>query len=375
MPENVDIEYPLALILLLAIPFFFHIRYRSGLKKELSAVSLIDRTLEPNPVKRYGPDVLAGTFLLFTVLGITNIRYSTLWQSTDIESRWIMLVQDLSGSMNRPGEVDGHGNRASTLGDIALAGAKAFINMRTKDDMIGLIAFSSYAKLVCPPTFDKAILTEKLKLIGRDSDSILFRELTSGGATNASYAAWLALCTFFMLLPEDENPLSLEQLEDFRRRLSGRTLDRIGIPEQLKKVEFGQGMVIILFTDGRIDACQSDSDVKKGLPNFVNIIKLIQKLGVKFYLISLNRIIDPEVKDAIYDRTDGGTGRIFYMPGGFSAKKIKEVYNSINQLEKNRLLIKYSNKQKQTRKFFTGIAFAALIAYCAIRLIPPFAEI
>jgi hypothetical protein len=42
-----------------------------------------------------------------------------------------------------------------TLGDVALEGARAFINMRHKDGLIGLIGFYGYAKMICPPTFDK----------------------------------------------------------------------------------------------------------------------------------------------------------------------------------------------------------------------------
>ena len=107
-----------------------------------------------------------------------------------------------------------------TLGDVALDGARAFIDMRSTDDLIGIVAFSSFAKVIAPPAFDKDILKKKLELLSRRADSFIFRELTVGGATNASYAAWLAVCVFFMLLPEENQP-SYEEINDLRYALVG----------------------------------------------------------------------------------------------------------------------------------------------------------
>ncbi|UCD87389.1 MAG: hypothetical protein JSV01_06435, partial [Desulfobacterales bacterium] len=259
-----------------------------------------------------------------SILAVANIQYSSIWHKTYLESKWIMIVQDLSGSMNRPG-----GEAGLTLGDVALGGARAFVDMRHKDDLIGLIGFSSYAKMICPPTFDKDILKAKLDLLSRESDSIVFRELTVGGATNASYAAWLALCTFFMLLPE-ESQLSFEQLRDFRFSLVGKTLKRVEVPEKLKRIQFGHGMAVVLFTDGRIEANKGDEDARKGLPNFVNVIELIKALGVKIYLIVVGGEVNPEVEAAIQSTNkESRVGRIFYMPRTFSVEKIKEVYGNI----------------------------------------------
>ena len=359
-----EIQYPYALLLLFLIPAIIHLKRRYRSKTGFSGVSFLSRELEPGFVKKYGTTFSGIMFMIFSVLALANIRYSVFFEKTYLESKWIMIVQDLSGSMNRPGDESGE----LTLGDISLEGVKAFIDMRHKDDLIGLIAFSSYAKLISPPTFDKAILRQKLNLLNRKSDAIIFRELTAGGATNASYAAWLALCAFFMLLPQ-EDQLSFEELRDFRHSLLGETVRNIAIPDKLKKIKFGHGMAIVLFTDGRIEAGRGEQDVRKGLPNFVNVVKLIQKLGIRFYLIVVSGGVSPGVRDAIESQgADHSPGRIFYMPRKFHPERIKAVYKSIHEMEKNRLLSKIFEKKRETRRMFGCIAMAFLMLHCFLRV-------
>lgn len=363
---DIQIQYPWALSLLVLLPVVFYLRPKFAAPKGFSSAALIRKIDPPGFFKKYGLKALAGMVMLFCILAVANIQYSSYWQTTFLESKWIMIVQDLSGSMNRLGDE----REPRTLGDISLDGVRAFIDLRHKDDLIGLIAFSSYAKLISPPTFDKRVLKERLKLLARDSDSIIFRELTLGGATNASYAAWLALCAFFMLLPEENQP-SFEELNDFRHALLGRTLKNISIPAKLEKVEFGHGMAIVLFTDGRIEANQSANDVRKGLPNCVNVVKLLNRLNIKLYLIVVGAEVNEDVRTAIEDATaDRSSGRIFYMPRRFSQKKIEAVYSQIDAMEKNRLLEKIEEKKKETRRLFSILAMLCLIPYCFLRVSP-----
>ncbi len=364
-------QYPWALLLLLFVPIALYVKQKHKTGTGFSAVSFVNRNLQPGAIKKYGTGFLGIMFITCAILAVANIQYSSIWHKTYLESKWIMIVQDLSGSMNRPGGEGGH----LTLGDVALEGARAFVDMRHKDDLIGLIGFSSYAKMICPPTFDKDILKAKLDLLSRESDSIVFRELTVGGATNASYAAWLALCTFFMLLPE-ESQLSFDELRDFRFSLVGKTLKRVEVPEKLKRIQFGHGMAVVLFTDGRIEANKGDEDARKGLPNFVNVIELIKKLGVKIYLIVVGGEVNPEVEAAVQNtKKESRVGRIFYMPRTFSVEKIKEVYGNINDMEKNRLLVKISKKKREMRWVFGCIATGFLVAFCFLRLTPWFRKL
>jgi hypothetical protein len=366
--EEIELQYPWAVLLLAAIPLLFLAKGRFSTATGFSNVALLPRDLRPNAVKQYGPDFLGILFLVASALAVTNIQVASYWEKTYLESKWIMLVQDLSGSMGRPAG----GGSGLTLGDVALAGADRFVDMRHEDDLIGVIAFSSFARLIAPPTFDREILKKKLFLMSRKSDSIVHREMMVGGATNASYAAWLALSVFFVLLPE-ESQLAIEEIDTLRHSLLGQTLRRVEVPERLRNIRFGHGMAIVLFTDGRIEANKSDEDVRKGLPNFVNVVKLIQQLGVKLYVIVVGGDVNREVKTAMESENGSGpAGRIFYMPRTFDPEKIDEVYGQINEMEKNRLLKRMQKKKKETRWIFSWIALTALAAHCFIRVTPWF---
>ena len=366
-----SIQYPWALLLLAIIPAVLIAKRKYTVRTGFSCVSSLGETLQPGPIKTYSAYLLAGAAMIFLMLAVANVQYSSYWQKTYLESKWIMLVQDLSGSMGRPSDESGR----VTLGDVALEGAHAFIDMRNKDDLIGIIAFSNFAQLIAPPSFDKDILTKKLELLSRKRDSFVFRDLTVGGATNASYAAWLAVCVFFMFLPEENQP-SYEQINDLRYSLMGKTVTAIDIPDKLKNINFGQGMAIVLFTDGRIEANKSTDDVKKGLLNFVNVIELVKQLGIKLYLIVVGGDVTSEVRLAL-DGTDAesSTGHIFYMPRTFDRKKITAVYNKINDMEKNQLLVKLEKRKKDTRWPLALTAAGILAAYCFLNLLPSMRKI
>jgi hypothetical protein len=361
-----SIQYPWALLLICFIPVAFFLKRRYSMQTGFSRVSILGNNLQPGAVKKYGGPLLAVSAMLLIVLAISNIQYSSYWQKSFLESKWIMLVQDLSGSMGRPSNDSG----SLTLGDVALEGAHAFIDMRDKDDLIGIIAFSNFAQLIAPPSFDKDILTKKLALLSRKRDSFVFRELTVGGATNASYAAWLAVCVFFMLLPEENQP-SLEEINDVRYALLGKSVQQVAIPDTLQKIPFGQGMAIVLFTDGRIEANKTDEDIKKGLLNFVNVVELVKQLGIKLYLIVVGGDVTSEVRVALEGPAgDSAAGHIFYMPRTFDRKKITEVYKNIHAMEKNRLLVKMFKRKKDTRWALAASAAVVLAGFCFVQLSP-----
>jgi Ca-activated chloride channel homolog len=366
-----SVQYPWALLLLAIIPAVLYLQKISAGKTGFSQVAALGSGLEPGPVKKYAADALAVLVMSLMVFAIANIQYSSYWQKTFLESRWIMLVQDLSGSMGRPGDEGGR----STLGDVALDGARSFIDMRSGDDLIGIVAFSSFARVIAPPSFDKNILKQKLELLSRRADSFIFRELTVGGATNASYAAWLAVCVFFMLLPEEDQP-SYEEINDLRYALVGRTGATLSIPEKLKRIHFGQGMAIVLFTDGRIEANKSEDDAKKGLLNFVNVIALVKQLGIKLYLIVVEGAVTSDIRIALEGPEGEATaGHIFYMPRTFSRQKITEVYNEINAMEKNRFLEKIVKRKRDTRWLLGAVALCVLCIYCFLQLNPYYRKI
>jgi Ca-activated chloride channel homolog len=361
-----DIQYPLALLLLPLIPMLLVAGRKRTARTGFSRVELLGRDLRPGLLKAYGPELLAGVAMLLIVLAVANFRYSSYWQKTYPESKWIMLVQDLSGSMGRSS-----GDASNlTLGDVALEGASSFIDMRKKDDLIGIIAFSNIAHLIAPPSFDREILKSRLELLRRKNDSSLFRDLAVGGETNASYATWLAMCVFFMFLPEESQP-SFEQINDLRYSLMGRSNTTISIPAKLKNIHFGRGMAIVLFTDGRIEANNNSEDVDTGLLNFVNVIGLVRQLGIKLYIVAVGGGVSNDVRQALEEPSgDPSAGRIFYMPRLLDQGKITAVYDNINRMEKNRLLVKLEKRKKDTRRPLALAAAGIFAVYCLLRLLP-----
>lgn len=361
-----SIQYPWALLLLALIPAVLFAGKKYAVRTGFSAVSLLGRNLRPGPLKAHGADFLAAAAMVLLVFAVANVQYSSYWQKNYLESKWIMLVQDLSGSMGRPSDETG----TATLGDVALEGAHAFIDLRTKDDLIGIIAFSNLAQVIAPPSFDREILREKLALLDRKSDSAVYRELTGGGETNASSAAWLALCVFFMLLPEEHQP-SYEQINDLRYSLMGENSAALQIPATLKRTDFGRGMAIVLFTDGRIEANKSTEDLEKGLLNVVNVISLVKQLGIKLYLVAVGGDVDGEVRLALEGAAgESSAGQIFYMPRTLDRTQITAVYNKINDLEKNRLLVKLEKRKKDTRGPLALAAAVLLAAFWVFQLLP-----
>ena len=361
-----SIQYPWALLLLAIIPAVLVGSRKRAVRTGFSWVATLDRDVRPGLAKAYGADLLAAAAMTLIVLAIANVQYSSYWQKTYPETRWIMLVQDLSGSMGRSGEE----GASQTLGDVALDGASSFIDMRKKDDLIGIIAFSDVAQLVAPPSFDREILKRKLELLRRKNDSPLFRNLVLGGETNASYATWLAVCVFFMFLPEETQP-SYEQINDMRYSLMGRGGTALHIPAQLKDIDFGRGMAIVLFTDGRIESSQDIGDVESGLLNFINVINLVRRLGIRLYLVVVGGEVANDVRQALEQPAAGSpAGHVFSMPRSLDRARIASVYNNINTMEKNRLLVKLEKRKKDTRRPLALAAAVMLAACCLARILP-----
>ena len=109
--EEFEFQYPWALLLLPAIPLLFYAKRKHVTATGFSNVALLGEHLGPNGIKRYGPDALGILFMLSLILAVANIQYATYWEKTYLESKWIMLVEDLSGSMGRPA---GGGRRYQT---------------------------------------------------------------------------------------------------------------------------------------------------------------------------------------------------------------------------------------------------------------------
>ncbi len=351
-------------VFLLALAGWFLLRVHRRPETVFAPAALFAENLRPDPVKTRLPRFLGYLLLGLVLLAAAGFHYSETVVHHTRESRWLMLVQDLSGSMRRPS-----GSPGKTLGDVALNGLETFVKRRPPEDMIGLVAFSSYARLLAPLTFDRKIIMDKLKLLERNSTSPEIRRLSVGGATNVSYAVWVAMCSFFMTLPRDQRP-GFTELRDLRFRLSGKNAMRVAVPAPFRALADKAGLAIILFTDGRIKASPSSRDRERGLPDFVALVNFLRRLKIRFYLIAVDGRVETKVA-AMMKNMPGG---LFLMPGSLNREKMLEIYNSINALEQNRMLSSSETVPRQTRPLLAGLGFAVFLLLAGLKLTPAFAR-
>lgn len=365
MPDF-QIQHPYALLLLLLLPVLLLMRQRLREKISFPVVSPHLKLMRPTFWKGRYETVFFSAAFFCLCLALANPGYSRRTVEEFIESKWIILSLDLSGSMMR--QASRFSNQ--TISDVAIDGLESFIDLRQEGDYIGLVAFSSFAKLLAPLTFDKDLLKRKLDLVRSRNQSRIYRELGAGGGTNASEAVWLAISVFFSMLPP-ENRLTVNELADIRTFLVGEPDTLLDIPPKVRNADFGTGMAVILFTDGRIEP-RLRADVRQGrLPNLVNIIHLMKMMDIRFYIIAVGGRVDQAVVEAM----DAGIGRIFPLSRGFDPEQIEEIYEEIDNLESNRYLIRATDQPRWTRQEFSVAALLLIFLHALFRALPGYRKI
>lgn len=357
-------QYPQAFLLFLILPVFLSLRKKTREKVPFTYVRDALERCQPSLGRRYYDSIIYCFAFLFLVFALVNVGYSQKSKKQFIESKWIILCLDISGSMKRAIR----SNSDISLEDLALYGADKFIEMRGEKDSIGIMVFSSEAKLLAPLTFDKKLLKEKLSIL--ENKSRFYRELSAGAGTNAPEAVWRSLTVFFSMLPQ-KSRLNINEIANLKNYLSGSTSEVLNIPEKLKDIGFGTGMSVIIFTDGRI--APSERVHGGETPNFFNTIKLMSKLGVKLYIISVGAEIDEAVREAM--QSSGGIGKIFITSKQLDKETIKDIYSEINKLESNRILSKVTVKKEWTREWFMFLALLLMIIHFVIQSVPKFRKI
>lgn len=359
-------EFPAGLLLLFLLPFLLVFKKRNRLRLPYADVGGWVTGSKQGLWKKYYDDILCSLVFVSIILSLANFSYSEELTESFFESKWIFLALDISGSMKRSTSIYSD----KTLGDIAIEGVETFVEMRSKEDYLGIVGFSSYARLVAPLTFDRGLLRKKLALLHRDQESSLYRELSAGGGTNVSEAVWLALSAFFSMLPE-ENRLSTYEIAGLRTFLQGPPGTTLDIPARLRGSNLGRGMAIILFTDGRIEPALRASGRGDG-PNLVNIIELMKTIGVKLYIISVGGDVDTAVAEIMAKGGAAELGKIFVTAKDIDRDTILEVYSEIDRLEKNRNLARLTTVKKSTRAHFATLAFLLMAGHFLLRSTPGF---
>ncbi|MCD6292816.1 MAG: VWA domain-containing protein [Deltaproteobacteria bacterium] len=355
-------EYPYALFLFLPL-LWFGWRWGKIPTVNFASALIFADDLRPDWWQVNLLRLLAYAVLVCLIMACANYRYAETREQSYRESRWLMLVQDLSGSMHRPSGVAA----GETFADVALDGLSSFVKRRPAEDMIGLVAFSSFARLLAPLTFDRPIIYDKIKQLDRRDGSRLTRQLAVGGATNASYAVWLAMSAFFMMLPQESRP-SFAELKELRYLLSGKNRAKVAVPAKLQGFGLERGVAIILFTDGRIKVSRNGLDQERGLPDFVSLVRFLERVGIRLYIIAVDGNVGAEVVEVLKD----APGRLFLMPGRFSRAAMHKIYSEINGLEKNRQLSVYKTVPRSTRSGFALAGLCFFVLYSVIGIIPKF---
>jgi Ca-activated chloride channel homolog len=184
-------EYRLLLLALIVVPFVF---YRSTFGEDRRTPRLLMGTLLPLRVGPSGfrvwlrdlPGVLRAVALVLLILAIARPVSTLRPQTSDEEGIDIVVVLDLSGSMqaimdNFPDDLSHlsarrpRGIRPTRL-DAAKAVIRDFISRR-KSDRIGVVVFGKEAYVVSPPTLDYHLLDTlvsrmELKLIDPSATAI-----------------------------------------------------------------------------------------------------------------------------------------------------------------------------------------------------------
>ena len=364
MFASLEVTYPWALLLLGLVPFIIFLGRRWRETLPCSRVDIRFKTVAPTSLVHNYETLLFVTAYLCLVISIVDISYARQEVEEFIESKWIFLTLDMSGSMQRPI------NRFSdqTLDDLALDGIESFIDIRGVEDYIGLVAFSSTPKLLAPLTFDRRLLHNKIELLRRKNHTPIYRQLTSGGGTNASEAVWLALSAFFSMLPENSR-LNLDEIATLRNFLLGAPGGLLDVPEKLQQQQFGTGKAVILFTDGRIEPTLRAHKRRGKVPNLVNVIELMQAIGIRFYIISVGGEVDEAVQEAM-DGVGRDVGRIFVTAKSLQQQTIHEVYQEIDNLESNHNLTRVIQVTRSTQSFFALTGWLLVLLHVLLRNIP-----
>jgi len=338
--------WPEALWLLLAVPalvgaYILLLKRKKKAALRYPSLSLIRQAMSPGDrFRRHIPPLL---FLLSLVAAIVAIARPSAPITLPSLRQTIILAIDVSLSM---GATDVDPNRITA----AQAAAKAFVEERPPNTLVGLVAFGGAAELVQPPTPDREAL---LAAIDRFQ---LQRSTATGSALYVARAA---------LLPDAG--IDLESLifnGGFSRYSEGGS--RLGALHQSKKQEpkavapgsYSSG-AIILMSDGRrtsgpdpIDAAHlaADHGVRVFTVGFGTAEgTLIRAEGWSVYVR-----LDEETLKSVADITRGA-----YFHAG-TAQDLRKVYHDLNA--------RFALEKKDIEVTFVWTAAAAVLLLASLLL-------
>lgn len=309
-------EDPYFLILLLVIPLiiYHYINKKGGLKITFSSLNIIKAIRTKNLV--FGQHFLLALRLIAIVFIVIAMAKPQIHNKvTEVISSGvdIMLVIDTSGSMKEMDYSSGYmsTNRLDVVKDVV----KDFINKRVSD-RIGMVVFGTEAFTQCPITLDHNVLINLLK----DTQIGMV-----GQATAIGNAVGIAI----------------KRLKDIKSKTK----------------------IIILLTDGRSNAGQIAP---------LTAAELAKTFGIKIYTIGVGSkyvqrtgyYMNPNAAQNTLDETT--LKQMSAITGGqyFKATDtagLKEIYETIDKLEKTKIKIKEYGKNTELFGRFLTIALIAFL--------------
>ena len=321
-----NIEY--LFLLLLLIPYI--IWYVLKNKKKEPTLLVSDTTAyryAPRTYKYYlihAPFVLRLITFAMIILVLARPQTSNSWKNTQVEGIDIMLAVDVSTSMLAE---DLKPNRLEAAKQVA----SEFIAGRPNDN-IGLTIFAGEAFTQCPMTTDHAVLLNLFKSIKTD--------IAQRGMIQDGTAVGMGIAN------------AVSRLKDSKAK----------------------SKVIILLTDGT----NNMGDISP-----MTAAEIAKSFGIRVYTIGVGTNgmapypipvaggvqylnvpveIDTKTLANIAGKTDGE----FYR--ATNNKKLEEVYQEIDKLEKTKLNVKQYSKRYEAYSLFAWIALASLLLEILLRI-------
>ena len=321
-----NIEY--LFFLLLLIPYI--IWYVLKNKKKEPTLLVSDTTAyryAPRTYKYYlihAPFVLRLITFAMIILVLARPQTSNSWKNTQVEGIDIMLAVDVSTSMLAE---DLKPNRLEAAKQVA----SEFIAGRPNDN-IGLTIFAGEAFTQCPMTTDHAVLLNLFKSIKTDiAQRGMIQDGTAVGMGIANAVSRLkdskAKSKVIILLTDGTN--------------------NMGDISPMTAAEIAKSFGIRVYTIG--------VGTNGMAPYPVPVAGGVQYLNVPVE-------IDTKTLANIAGKTDGE----FYR--ATNNKKLEEVYQAIDKLEKSKLNVKQYSKRYEAYSLFAWIALASLLLEILLRI-------
>ncbi|MEM7754336.1 MAG: VWA domain-containing protein [Planctomycetota bacterium] len=306
------------------------------------------------------PLVLRLIVLSLLIIALARPQHEMGRTKTSTEGIAMQLVIDRSGSMDEPMDFDGERRRRiDVVKEIAtefLVGNDGELGGR-EGDLVGIIAFASYADTIAP-------LTQSPELVAELLEPVEVARVQSESGTAIGDALSLALAR----LKRAEEELTRARRESDTDRPGERPADGSESDTGEFTDEFSiKGKAVILLTDGENNA---------GSITPLQAAGLAQDWGIRVYTIGIGegryrvfggmRVpIGGGVDSATLSRVAEGTGGKFWL--ATDAEALREVYAEIDRLETTRIETQELTDYQEAFTPFAALALALLAIEVFVR--------